>query len=47
MVTLNQTGRGKVFTRSLVDYTVNEKRQKKPVTVFITSTCGLLYLVNY
>lgn len=46
-VTLNQTGRGKVFTRSLVDYTVNDKGQKKPVTVFVTTTCGLLYLVNY
>ena len=25
MVTLNNTGRGKMFTRSLVDYAVNEK----------------------
>lgn len=46
-VTLNNTGRGKLFTRSLVEYSVTEKGQKKANTVFVTSNCGLLYFVNY
>lgn len=47
MVTLNNTGRGKVFTRSLVDFTETEKGAKKPKIVFVTTNCGLLYFVNY
>lgn len=46
-VTLNNTGRGKLFNKSLVDFTVNEKGQKKITYAFVTTTCGLLYFVNY
>ena len=47
MVTLNNTGRGKMFTRSLVEYAVNEKGQKKASYMYTTTNCGLLYFVNY
>jgi WD repeat-containing protein 90 len=46
-VTLNNTGRGKLFTRSIVDYTESDKGQRKPQFVFVTTSCGLLYFVNY
>lgn len=46
-VTLNNTGRGKLFNRSIVDYVPNDKGQKKINYVFITTNCGLLYFVNY
>lgn len=46
-VTLNNTGRGKVFNNSIVDYKLGEKGQKKPSSVFVTTNCGLLYIVNY
>ena len=46
-VTLNNTGRGKLFTRSLVDFSNSDKGAKKPTLVYVTTTCGLLYIVNY
>lgn len=46
-VTLNNTGRGKLFNRSIVDFTVNDKDQKKATIVYVTTNCGLLYVVNY
>lgn len=36
-----------MFNKSIVDFTVNEKDQKKATVVFVTTNCGLLYLVNY
>ena len=46
-MTLNNTGRGKIFNHSVVDFTLNEKGQKKPSYVYVTTTCGLLYFANY
>lgn len=36
-----------MFNRSIVDYTLNEKGQKKPSYAYVTTTCGLLYFANY
>jgi hypothetical protein len=46
-VALNSTGRGKTFTSSLVDFEWGDKGQKKPMSIFCTTTDGLLYIVNY
>eukprot|EP00347_Sterkiella_histriomuscorum_P023802 403333335 len=46
-VALNNTGRGKTFNHSVVDFTLNDKNQKKPGYVYVTTTCGLLYFANY
>jgi WD repeat-containing protein 90 len=46
-VTLNNTGRGKVFNSSIVDYTLNDKGQAKANFVYLSTNCGLLYIVNY
>lgn len=46
-VTLNNTARGKVFNKSVVDYITNEKGGKKPTFVYTTTNCGLLYFINY
>jgi hypothetical protein len=47
LVTLNNTARGKVFSKSIVDYTTGEKGQKKATNVFVSTNCGLLYIINY
>jgi WD40 repeat protein len=44
---LNNMGRGKIFNRSVVDYTAGEKDKKKPTYVYVTTNCGLLYFINY
>jgi len=46
-VALNNTGRGKFFNNSVVDCAINEKNEKKPSYVFVTTNCGLLYFANY
>jgi WD repeat-containing protein 90 len=46
-VTLNNTARGKIFNRSVVDYVSNDKGQRKAINVFVSTNCGLLYVVNY
>jgi hypothetical protein len=46
-VILNNTARGKIFNKSVVDYTTNDKGQKKPSFAYVTTTDGLLYFVNY
>jgi hypothetical protein len=45
-VTLNNTGRGKLFNNSLVQYTASGST-RKATYVFVTTNCGLLYIVNY
>lgn len=46
-VVLNNFARGKIFNNAIVDYTINEKGNKMPSLVYVTSKCGLLYFVNY
>ena len=42
-------GRGKIFNHSVVDYIVSADKNasKKPSYVYVTTTDGLLYFVNY
>lgn len=47
LVTLNNTARGKYFNRSIVDYVTSDKGQKKATNVFVSTNCGLLYIINY
>ena len=47
LVTLNNTARGKLFNKSIVDYTTSDKGQRKATNVFVSTNCGLLYIINY
>lgn len=40
---LNNTARGKIFSKAVVQYT----EPKKPNYIFVTTNDGLLYFVNY
>ncbi len=46
-VSLNNTGRGKVFNNLVVDYTLTDKGQKKANYVYASTDCGLLYFANF
>ena len=48
LVSLNNTARGKVFNNSCVGYKIDEQKgTKKPTHAFVTTECGLLFIVNY
>lgn len=49
---LNNTARGKIFHKSVIQYSETENQKtgtvtQKPNYVFVTTTDGLLYFVNY
>jgi len=47
-VSLNNTARGKVFNDSVVLFKVDEQKgTKKPTQVYVSTQCGLLFMVNY
>ena len=48
LVTLNNTARGKTFNDSCVGYMLDsQKGTKKPTSAFVTTECGLLFIINY
>ena len=45
---MNNTARGKIFNDSCVGYAIDsQKGTKKPTSVFVTTECGLLFIINY
>ena len=44
LVSLNNTARGKTFTNSCVG--TKSEGKSKPASVYITTECGQLYIVN-
>lgn len=44
---LNNTARGKVFHQAIVQAEDPKAQTQKPSYVYVTTTCGLLYFVNY
>lgn len=48
LVALNNTGRGKVFNNSVTAFKVDEQKQARKIhQIYVTTECGLLYMINY